>query len=591
MAPPSAKSAKSAQNSGLYSSLPPLNVAGKAKASSDESEALVVLVPQNGQPLIADWPKRANLRKYLSFQLERMDFTGKEGQIQALRPPAGMGTGLIVLVGLGEAAAVQALAVERAGGRVAGILAAEGFTEATVLAGSDLTRTLRRSGLSNTQLAAHMITGVRLAQYKFSKYKSPNPDKKAKNLVRLNAVLPDRALGKTLEPMQALVDGICLTRDLVTEPANVINPTTFARLIREKLEPVGIRVSIIDARQAESMGMGGLIGVGQASVNQPCLVVMEWPGTGKSRKDLKKIPALVGKGITFDTGGYSMKPSQGMVGMKTDMGGAATVVGTLYALALQGAAEATVGIVALAENMVDQTAMRPQDILHMYSGKTVEVLNTDAEGRLVLADALTYVQQHYDPSFIVDLATLTGAIRVALGLEYAGVFVNDETLWGNMQTASRTSGDKVWRMPLDPSFHKMLESDIADLANIAGWHGFGGACTAAAFLEEFVDAGRPWAHMDIAGAVWTDAPKPTVPKGATGYGVRMLVDLITKSNAKPKRVVRKAAAAKKAPVLNPDGSKRGRGRPPKNPATNIHNQGLSASDNPPGNPDAPNVVI
>lgn len=546
-----------------YSSLPPLQVAGKAKAGGNESGALVVLVPQDGQPLIGSWPKRAMLRKYLSFQLAQSDFSGKDGQIFTLRPPAGYGTGFIVLAGLG--ATPTPLALERIGGRLASLLATEGFAEATLLAGADVARALRRTNLSATQLAAHVVTGLRLAQYKFTKYKTPNPDKKTKPLAKLHAVLPDRSLGKVLEPMQALVDGICLTRDLITEPANVINPTSFARLIREKLEPAGIKVSIIDARQAESMGMGGLIGVGQASVNPPCLVIMEWAGTGRSQKSLSKIPALVGKGITFDTGGYSMKPSQGMVGMKTDMGGAATVVGTLYTLALQQAPQAAVGIVALAENMVDQTATRPQDILHMYSGKTVEVLNTDAEGRLVLADALTYVQQTYDPSLVIDLATLTGAIRVALGLEYAGVFVNDETLWEQMQASSKASGDKVWRMPLDASFHKMLESDIADLSNIGGWHGFGGACTAAAFLEEFIDDGRPWAHIDIAGAVWTDAPKPTAPKGATGYGVRMLVDLITNQGTKKRKMAKRKPMAKKAPVLNADGTKRGRGRPPKNP--------------------------
>ncbi len=510
----------------------------------DEDAALVVLVTADGTPLIGSWPKRANLRKYIDFHLARADFTGKDGQLLTLRPTSGLGAGLIILAGLGAPAALTPLALERLGGNVSAIAAKEGFTAMTILAGADFAKALRKTDLTPAAAAAHIVTGLRLSQYKFTKYKSVNPDKKTTNVSKVSVVAADRGLNKALEPLAALTEGICLTRDLVTEPPNVINPTSFARLIKEKLEPVGIAVTIIDDRQARSMGMGGLVGVGQGSPTPPCLVIMEWAGSKPKRGGLKNIPVFVGKGMTFDTGGYSIKPAAGMVPMKTDMGGAATVVGAMYTLALQQAAQPAVGAVAIAENMVDANAYRPADILHMLSGKTVEVLNTDAEGRLVLADALTYVQRTYDPSYIIDLATLTGAVRVALGLEIAGVFANRDGLWSDLQVASASSGDKIWRLPLDKSFHRALDSDIADLANIGGWDGFGGSCTAAAFLEEFVDDSRPWAHIDIAGAVWTGSPKPTCPKGATGYGVRLLVDLLTKAPVKPKRKItrRKKAA-------------------------------------------------
>ncbi len=530
-----------------YDSLPSTALITKNKAAADENAALVIVAAEGGQPLISGWPKRAGLRKYLSFQLKRTDFSGKEGQIITLRPPAGLGAGLIVLAGLGNPAGVQALTLENLGGRLGGALGREKFTAATLLLGADVARATRKSGLSISQQAAHIVTGLRLGQYHFGRYKTPKPDQKDTSLTKFTVVTPDRSLGKALEPLNGLIAGITLARDVVSEPASIINPTTYAQLIKETLAPVGVNVIIIDDVQAKAMGMGGLIGVGQGSQTPPCLVIMEWPGkTAGKGKALKNIPAFVGKGVTFDTGGYSIKPANGMPDMKYDMGGSAAVIGAMYTLALQQSPKPAVGIVALAENMVDQSAYRPGDILHMYGGKTVEVLNTDAEGRLILADALTYVQQTYDPSIVIDLATLTGAIRVALGTEIAGVFVNDDTLWQGLEQAGASSGSRVWRMPLDPMFHKMLNSDIADLMNLGGWHGLGGSCTAAAFLEEFVDAKRPWAHIDIAGTAWATSASPTIPKGATGYGVRLLVDLAQQQGAKKPRTTkrRRKAAAK-----------------------------------------------
>lgn len=541
------KTAKKPAATPRYDSLPSTSLITKNKATGDDNAALILVAPEGGQPLIAGWPKRAALRKYLSFQLKRTDFTGKDGQMVTLRPPAGLGAGLIIIAGLGNPATLKPLTMEAMGGRLVGVLAREKFTTATLLLGADVARATRKSGLSISQLAAHAVTGLRLGQYHFGRYKTPKAEKKDHSLVKLNVVTPDRSLGKALEPLNGLIAGVTLARDVVTEPPSVINPTSYAKLIKETLEPVGVKVTVIEAEQAKSMGMGGLIGVGQGSATPPCLVIMEWAGKLAAKgKPLKNIPALVGKGVTFDTGGYSIKPANGMNDMKYDMGGSAAVVGAIYALALQESAKPAVGVVALAENMVDATAYRPGDILHMYGGKTVEVLNTDAEGRLVLADALTYVQQTYDPSLVVDLATLTGAIRVALGTEMAGVFVNDDTLWDGLTQASASSGSRIWRMPLDQSFHKMLESDVADLMNIGGWHGLAGSCTAAAFLEEFVDAKRPWAHIDIAGTAWATSGSPTSPKGATGYGVRLLVDLVQQQGARKPRAKRRRKAAAKA---------------------------------------------
>jgi leucyl aminopeptidase len=260
------------------------------------------------------------------------------------------------------------------------------------------------------------------------------------------------------------------------------------------------------------------------SIRPPRVVIMRWNGTGK--KTGSKPLAFVGKGVTFDTGGISIKPAAGMEEMKMDMGGSAAVVGLIRALAKSKAKVDVVGVIGLAENMPSDRAYRPSDIITSLSGKTIEVLNTDAEGRLVLCDALTYVQDTYKPRMIIDLATLTGAIMVALGYEYAGAFVNDEKLWGQLETASKASGEKLWRMPLDQSYRDEMTNNITDLKNLGNLGRYGGACSAAGFLEHFIEDGTPWAHIDIAGTAWIKGDKPTVPRGGTGYGVRLLYRLV-----------------------------------------------------------------
>lgn len=304
-------------------------------------------------------------------------------------------------------------------------------------------------------------------------------------------------------------------------PPNKLYPESFAKIIKSTLTPLGVKVQILDDEALIKMGMGCLIAVGQASEHLPRLVMMSWAGVKGTKKKSDKPIAFVGKGITFDSGGLNVKPYEGMMDMKMDMGGAATVTGLMAMLAKRKCKTPVIGIVALAENSISDEATRPSDIVTSYSGKTVEILNTDAEGRLVLADALTYVQEKYDPKLIVDLATLTGAIMVALGLNHAGAFVNDDTLWTQLQNASKNTGEKLWRMPLDDSFRREMDSTFADIKNIGNGR-YGGSCTAAAFLGEFIDKDRVWAHIDIAGVAMSKTT-PTCPVPfSSGFGVKLL---------------------------------------------------------------------
>jgi leucyl aminopeptidase len=317
--------------------------------------------------------------------------------------------------------------------------------------------------------------------------------------------------------------GHYLARDLKHEPANILYPVSLANRLKAELEPLGVEVTIIDQAQMEKEGWGSLLGVGQGSVRDSAVVVMHWKGASGGEHD--DPVCFVGKGVCFDTGGISIKPAGGMEDMKWDMGGAAAVSGLMKTLATRKAKANVVGLVGLVENMPDANAQRPGDIVTSLSGQTIQVLNTDAEGRLVLADVLWHAQEKYKPRFIVDLATLTGAMLVALGHEKAGVFSNDDELANQLFDASEATGEYVWRMPLGQEYNKMLDSKEADMRNIGGGR-WGGSITAACFLERFIQKGQKWAHMDIAGVVWTDKPKPMVGVGATGFAVRSLDKLV-----------------------------------------------------------------
>ena len=315
---------------------------------------------------------------------------------------------------------------------------------------------------------------------------------------------------------KALTEGLELTRTLVAEPPNVIYPETFVAKVLAEVEGLGLEVTVLGEAEMRELGMGSLLGVSQGSAKEAQLLALKWSGAGAGDPDL----ALVGKGVTFDTGGISLKPGPGMEDMKWDMGGAGAVVGAMKALALRKAKANVIGVCGLVENMPDGDAIRPGDILTSMSGQTIEVLNTDAEGRLVLCDAITWVQRTHRPKTIIDLATLTGAIIISLGNEHAGCFANDDALADQLLAAGKATGDHLWRFPLSDAYNKLIDSPIADMKNV-GPRG-GGSITAAQFIQRFVDTGVKWAHLDIAGMVWADKPGATFDKGATGFGVRLL---------------------------------------------------------------------
>jgi len=325
---------------------------------------------------------------------------------------------------------------------------------------------------------------------------------------------------RAFAPLDKIVDGVFFTRDLVSEPANIIYPETLAEAARS-LEKLAVDVEVLDEKQMKKLGMGALLGVGQGSVRPPRLVVMQWKG---AKSKTAQPVAFIGKGVTFDTGGISIKPADGMWDMKWDMAGAGVVIGLMKALAGRKAKVNAVGVVGLVENMPSGAAQRPGDIVTSMSGQTIEVLNTDAEGRLVLADAMWYAQDRFKPKFMVDLATLTGAIIIALGHENAGLFTNNEELAERLVAAGKSVGEPVWRLPLGDAYDKLMDSDAADIKNISGGRD-AGSITAAQFLQRFVN-GVPWAHLDIAGTAWSKKDAPTVPKGATAFGVRLLERLV-----------------------------------------------------------------
>ena len=329
-------------------------------------------------------------------------------------------------------------------------------------------------------------------------------------------------------PLAAIAEGVEFTRNLVTEPANTLYPEEFADRTLE-LKKLGVKVEIFDKKDLEKLGFGSLLCVGWGSARDSRMVVMQWLGaSGPEKEDGKKKKpknpvCFIGKGVCFDTGGISIKPAAGMEDMKWDMAGAGTVTGLMAALAGRKAKVDAIGLIGLVENMPSGTAVRPGDVVTSYSGQTIEVLNTDAEGRLVLADVLYYAQQRFEPKYMVNLATLTGAIIVGLGHENAGLFSNSDELSEKLLAAAKATGEGLWRMPLAPlgeSYDKQINSDIADMKNIGGGRA-GGSITAAQFLQRFVNA-KPWAHLDIAGMAWSSKDAPTIPKGATAFGVRLL---------------------------------------------------------------------
>ena len=441
-------------------------------------------------------------------------FLGKKDQTLVVLAPAGAPLARVVLVGLGKAESVDARAAQSFGGT--GLAAVLTSGDAACAIACDDFDGLK---LPAAEFAANAAFGARLRSYRFDKYFTKEK-KEDKPSVRKLAVLTDAGGAKAaFAPLDAVADGVFLTRTVVSEPANVIHPESLADECR-KLTALGIEVEVLGEKQMKKLGMGALLGVGQGSDRESQLVVMRWTGAGNP--DAAPL-ALVGKGVCFDSGGISIKPAAGMEDMKWDMGGAGAVIGTLAALAGRKAKTNVVGIVGLVENMPSGTAQRPGDVVRSMSGQTIEVINTDAEGRLVLCDALWYAKERFKPSAMIDLATLTGAIVIALGTEYAGLFASNDRLAERIAAAGKAVDEPVWRLPLGEAYDKQLKSDIADMKNVGGREG--GSITAAQFLKRFV-ADVPWAHIDIAGTAWSKKDTATIPKGASAFGVRLLDRLI-----------------------------------------------------------------
>jgi leucyl aminopeptidase len=439
-------------------------------------------------------------------------FKGKSGSVLDILAPEGIKAERLIVVGVGMPSALKEKDFLKFGGVAAGKLNG-GSHAVSVIA------ELPDAAMGADQAAA-IASGIRLRAYKFDRYKTRKKDGENDALRADISVAVDdvAAAKKAFAPDSRVVDGVIIARDLVNEPPNVLYPEEFARRASQ-LRKVGVNVEVLDTKAMTKLGMGALLGVAQGSARPGRTVIMRWNGGKKGDAPV----AFVGKGVCFDTGGISIKPAGSMEDMKGDMGGAACVVGLMHALAARRAKVNAVGAIGLVENMPDGNAQRPGDIVKSMSGQTIEIINTDAEGRLVLADVLWYVAKKFKPKFMVDLATLTGAIMVALGTEHAGLFSNNDELAERLAKVGQETGERVWRMPLGPEYDKQIDSQFADMKNTGTRNG--GSITAAQFLQRFVD-GTPWAHLDIAGTAM-GAPKTDINQSwGSGYGVRLLERLV-----------------------------------------------------------------
>lgn len=429
-------------------------------------------------------------------------FEGKTGQTFQTFVTEGSAVLQIILTGIGKG---ERKDCEAAGGAIIAKLMTSGVKHLAISG----------AGLEQDQLA-RLLFGTKLRSWRIDKYRTTMPENTKPTLESITVLDTDMESAQVWQDLSAVADGVSLTRELVSEPANVIYPESFVARC-EELQGMGVEFTVLGQEEMEKLGMGALLGVSQGSVRPPRMLAMRWDGTNGAQK---KPLALVGKGVTFDTGGISLKPPGGMEDMKWDMGGAGAVAGTMKALAGRKAKAHVVGICGLVENMPDGNAQRPGDVVTSMSGQTIEVINTDAEGRLVLCDALHWTQETFEPEVVVNLATLTGAIIISLGNEHAGCFSNDDGLSDNLLAAGQTAGDPLWRFPLTAAYDKQINSPIADMKNVGGKGA--GSITAAQFLKRFIKDGVKWAHLDIAGMVWADKPGPVWDKGATGFGVRLL---------------------------------------------------------------------
>lgn len=446
---------------------------------------------------------------YIAASLKEADFKGKKSQQLMLMTPFADVKRLCIL-GLGKKAQLNAAKSYDIGGQLAQTFGKAKITKISMMA----------EGLDQ-ETAYDIAFGVMLGNYQFDKYLD---EKKKTKTIETFTVHNNDLVGKedAFQEFVAVAESVHFARDLVNEPGNAVNPRTFAQKI-EELTSLGLKVKVLSVDAMKDLGMNALLGVGQGSEIEPRLVEISYMGAENG----SEAPiAFVGKGVTFDSGGLSLKPPKAMEEMKLDMGGAAAVVGVMRALAQRKAAVNAVGVVGLVENMPSGNAQRPGDIVKTMSGQTVEVLNTDAEGRLVLADAITYTQNNFAPKAMIDLATLTGAILISLGYEYAGIFYNNDELKDQIFQAGEETGEKAWPFPMTDGFDKSMNSKIADMKNISSLTPWGGSITAAQFLKRFVKKDIPWVHLDIAGTAYNPSDLPRSHKGATGYGVILLNQLV-----------------------------------------------------------------
>jgi leucyl aminopeptidase len=454
------------------------------------------------------WDK--TLKSLLSESLKKSRFKGKLNQSLSVFSPEGT---KFILVGLGKSSEQNEMQSIKIGGSIAGALTASPSGEGAV-------EIYNLKGCKDEELVANLAYGALLKSWRFEKYFTTKTPDELYNVKKITFMTPDlAATEKCFKPLAAIAEGVFFTRTVVSEPGNVIIPETLAKAA-ETLKKDGVKIDVLSTKEMQKLGMDALLGVAQGSVHEPKFVVMQWEGGAKNEAPI----AFVGKGVTFDSGGISIKPSANMEEMKYDMAGAGVVIGLMKALASRKAKANVVGVVGLVENMPSGSAQRPGDVVKSMSGQTIEVINTDAEGRLVLADALWYTQERFKPKFMVDLATLTGAMVICLGSERAGLFSSDEKLSKNLLAAGEKVGELLWEFPMDEAYDKDINSDIADVRNTSTGRG-GGSITAAKFLQRFTNK-FPWAHLDIAGVAWASKDLSFCAKGATAFGVRLLDRLV-----------------------------------------------------------------
>ena len=471
----------------------------KASDFSAIKNSVAVLV------LTEEQAKKSTL-KPVKFAKENFEFSGKNNQAFLVS----QNEKIVAVVGAGAEKKLEELELNKIGSRVVALLNAAKIRNGSVFFESK----------NSAADLAKIAFGAFLQSYRFNKYFENKKKDKEFKLETLSLMTPDVSkTEKEYAPLKILADNICFTRDLVSEPSNVLNPESYAAICKT-LAKEGLEVEVLGEAAMKKLGMGSLLGVGQGSEFESQMVIFKWNGGKKGEAPL----AFVGKGVTFDTGGISIKPSNNMEDMKTDMAGSAVVVGLMRNLAQRKAKVNVIGAIGLVENMPSGNAQRPGDVVRSMSGQTIEVINTDAEGRLVLADVLHYTNTKFKPKFIVDLATLTGAIIVALADVYSGLFCNDDDLSKKIEACGVKTGERAWRLPLGEEYDEMINSDIADMKNVGSGRG-AGSTTAAQFLKRFVGDTK-WAHLDIAGVAWKGKGDAMAVKGATGYGVRLLDELV-----------------------------------------------------------------